>query len=154
MRKTLKLKDGEAQIGQTVWYVNAEFGKDSALRNIVLNENNIKHQDWSECVDDSTPCFCTKTALFAYCEENNIECIELERDVYKERLESKGKPKTDIERFVSICEDFGIEVIQTQMKKDRDVIGSFISISDNETETRFVFLKDGKFESFYSLLED
>lgn len=151
--KTIKLKDGEAKIGQTVWYVNTEFEDLVELNSLVLHESDFIHEDayyFNDKRDSFSPCFLTKPALLAYCQENEIECIELERDVYKERLASMETPKTDIEKFLALCDEFGINTSQTLMAEKSGIThGSFIGISDEEMGVRFVFGVYGDFKNFY-----
>lgn len=154
--KTIKLKDGEAKIGDSIWYVDTAIGDLSGLKSIVLSKSDLTevHSFFAEKYDCNTPCFCTKPALLAYCQENGIECIELERDVLKERLAELEKPKTDIEKFLALCDEFGINVSQSLMAEKSGIThGSFLTIHDEEMEIRFVFSLYGDFKNFY-FMED
>lgn len=152
MRKTLNLKDGEAEIGQTIWWVDGSELK-SLIVTLVMTDL-LESEPFNARCDDSTPCFIAKSALLDYCQENNIECIELERDVYKERLESMGAPKTDIEKLLGLCDDFEIKVSKTVMVgKNNTTRGSFVAMANEEMEIRFCFGLDGDFRNFY-FLED
>ena len=74
MRKTLTLKDGVAQIGQTIWYVDGTELKSSVVTLVMTDL--LESESFTERCDDATPCFVTKSALFNYCQTNEIECIE------------------------------------------------------------------------------
>jgi hypothetical protein len=87
--KTIQLRDSVAKVGDEYYYV-----VDGSLhvRQVLKIGLSLFSQFHINGGDGFTPSFLTKAALWSYCQENSIECPELEQEF---------APKRDAKKFAS-----------------------------------------------------